>query len=119
VRGLVPRTNSVRFKIAVTEEGSAHLEAWGAFQATRMKFAMHVALHREMTVEDLDQRRAQHKALFDSSDPESSVCYAMTGQSDPHVYLHLVRRLPEGLEEEISGSGDIIGSGFIVDPDAM
>lgn len=80
---------------------------------------MHVALHREMTAEELDQRRAQHKALFDPSDPESSVCYAMTGQSGPHAYLYLVRRLLEGLEEEIGGSGDAIGSGFVVDPDAM
>jgi hypothetical protein len=72
-----------------------------------------------MTAEELDQRRAQHKALLDPYDPESSVCYAMTGQSGPHAYLYLVRRLPEGLEEEVGGSGDDIGSGFIVDLDAM
>jgi hypothetical protein len=69
--------------------------------------------------ERLDQRRAQHKALFDRSDPESSVCYAMTGQSGPHAYLYLIRQFPEGLEEEISGPRVAIESSFVVDLDAM
>jgi len=84
-----------------------------------LQFVMHVALRREMIAEELDQRRAQHKALLDLSDPESSVCYAMSGQSGPHAYLYLVRRLSKGLEEEIGGSVDAIGSGFMVKLDAM
>jgi hypothetical protein len=33
------------------------------------QFAMHIALHREMTAKELDQRRTQHKALLDPSAP--------------------------------------------------
>jgi hypothetical protein len=116
VKGLVPRTPSVRLELVEAEDGSVHLEAWGLYLTEEWEFSLHIALSEELTGDEIGLKRAQHKAKFDPSDPACMVCYAMTCESSPHVYLYLVTRL---LDWEGGAPADAAMDDFVEDEDGM
>lgn len=119
VAGLVPRTTNARVEIEVTEDGTPQLNIWGVFKDKGLEFSMWIGLTDDMSSEEIERRRDQHKAKYIKGDPECPVHYAMTGfDGKGHLYLYLVQRLPDDQVDDTSqppfGSDDAE-----IDPDFL
>lgn len=114
IKGLVPRTKTVRLEVSVTEDGSVSFEVWGIHRSEGLEISMHVSVMDEMTDDETQLKISHHMGKW--SPGSRSVKYAMWGANDENLHLFLVKRYTEDGDEVRPYKKE---SDFITDPDGI
>ena len=114
IKGLVPRTETVRLEVSVTEDGSVSLEVWGIHRSEDLEISMHVSVMDEMADGEAQLKISHHMGKW--SPGSRSVKHAMWGINEDNLHLFLVKRYTEDGDEVRPYKKE---NDFITDPDAM